>query len=203
MATIQSQPLAARFFCGVRDQILGLGGEADDEARAAIAGLAQRREDVGIFGELQRRRRAVFLELLRRGLDPPIGHGRGADRDLDRQRRLARLEHVARGFDMRRTVTPGGSGSAVGPGDQHRLGAGARQRGRDGVALLARGAVGEIAHRVDRLVRRAAGDERAAALERTGRRASPRWRRRSPAARPCGLARSRPRRARRHWGRCA
>ena len=56
------------------------------------------------------------------------------------------------------------------PADQRHLGAGARRRRGNGVALLAGRAVGDIAHRIDRLVGRAGGDQHALALERLRRR---------------------------------
>ena len=89
--------------------------------------------------------------------------------------------------------------------DQRHLGAGGCRRRGDGVALLAGGAVGDVAHRIDRLVRRAGGDQHALALAaaaRVARRAIFRPRRRSPAARPCGRARARPLPpSRPRWGR--
>ena len=68
---------------------------------------------------------------------------------------------------------------------------------RDGMALPAGGAVGDVAHRIDRLVRRAGGDEHALAGERALRARLRRAeeplerRRRSRAARPCGRGRTR------------
>ena len=89
---------------------------------------------------------------------------------------------------------------------QHDVGAGRCGRCGDGVALLAGRAVGDVAHRIDRLVRRPRGDDDALAGERAlagvRRRAASPPRRRSPPAPPCG--RCRLRRAppsRRHWAR--
>ena len=45
------------------------------------------------------------------------------------------------------------------PGDQHRVGAERRGGGGDRIALLARGMVGDVAHRIDRLLRRSGGDQ--------------------------------------------
>lgn len=53
-----------------------------------------------------------------------------------------------------------------GAADQNRVGAQRGEGGRDRVALLAGGAIGDIAHGVDRLVRRARGDEGAFARKR-------------------------------------
>ena len=61
--------------------------------------------------------------------------------------------------------TPDGSGTFTGPVTSvtaPRRGG----RGSDGVALLAGGTVGDVAHRIDRLVRRAGGDDDAPASER-------------------------------------
>ena len=52
------------------------------------------------------------------------------------------------------------------PADQRHVGAGARGGCGDGVALLAGRTVGDIAHRIDRLVRRARRDQHALAFER-------------------------------------
>ena len=65
----------------------------------------------------------------------------------------------------RTTCVPGGSGSRRGPGHQRHVRALVAERSRDRVALLARRAVGDVAHRVDRLVRRSARDQRADAGE--------------------------------------
>ena len=135
--------------------------------------------------------------------DAPIGDGGGEDGDIGRQR-LPRPPPASRARSRHaRSSTPAGSGRSTGPGDQRHLGAGLRRRPRDGVALLAGGAVGDVAHRIDRLVRRPGGDEHVLAGERTARRRQQALdgRRRSPAARPCGRARSRPRPWRRRWGR--
>ncbi len=105
--------------------------------------------------------------------------------------------------------TPGGSASATGPEMRRHARAELRRRRRDGVTLLAGGAVGDIAHRIDRLVRRAAGHQHMAARERQparGRTTAPQKLldalRRSPALPPCApdpLRRARP--SRRRWAR--
>jgi hypothetical protein len=56
---------------GVLDNLLGLGGEAHHQLRAVrISG--EQREDVGVLGERERRRRLAFLELLRGGFGAPV-----------------------------------------------------------------------------------------------------------------------------------
>src|SRR5438270_13257757 len=57
--------LARQLLAGMAHDVGGLGGEADDEARPAITGLAQRLEDVRVLGPLERRRPAILLDLLR------------------------------------------------------------------------------------------------------------------------------------------
>ncbi len=74
--------------------------------------------------------------------------------------------NMSRAVSTCTTITPGGSGTFTGPLISV-TSAPARCRGRgDGVALLAGGAVGDIAHRIDRLVRRTGGDQHAFAFER-------------------------------------
>ena len=65
------------------------------------------------------------------------------------------------------TSTPAGSASLRRAADQRDARAQRGGLGGDGRALLAGGAVGDVAHRIDRLVRRAAGDQHVAAGERT------------------------------------
>ena len=104
-------------------------------------------------------------------------------------------------LSTRTVFTPGGSGRVTGPRHQRHVGAGRGRRARDRVALLAGRTVGDVAHRIDRLVRRARRDDDALSGERLARlpELAPRSRRRSPAARPCGrgpLRRSPPSRRR-------
>ena len=150
----------------IGDDILGLGGEADHQFRPAVAGFGQRREDVGILDQFQRGQRSgLFLQLRGRGVGAPIGDRGGTNRDIGRQRSLACRQHLARrldahDFDARRIGLVGRAR------DQHAIGAEPRQRSGNGMALAAGGAVGDVAHGIDRLLRRAAGDERAAAAQR-------------------------------------
>ena len=74
------------------------------------------------------------------------------------QRRLDRGEHLGGGLDL----DDGGAGRArrLGrAGDEGDAGAAAGERRGDGAALAAGRAVGDVAHRVDRLVGRPGGDE--------------------------------------------
>ena len=56
LARIQSQPLRCRFASALATTFVGLGGKADDQRRPVVAALRERREDVGVFDEAQRRR---------------------------------------------------------------------------------------------------------------------------------------------------
>ncbi len=67
---------------------------------------------------------------------------------------------ISRALSTRRTATPGGSGRLTGPRDQGDLRPGLGQGLGDGVALASGRAVGDVADRIDRLVRRTAGHER-------------------------------------------
>ena len=73
---------------------------------------------------------------------------------------------ISRAVSTLHDVHAGRIGQIHRPADQRHLGAGARRRRGNGVALLAGRTVGDIAHRIDRLVRRAGGDQHALALER-------------------------------------
>ena len=134
--------------------------------RPVVAAGRDARQDVRVLDEAQDRRPlAVLLQLLAGlGLDPPVGNGGRHDRDIDRQRRLARRQHLPRGLD--RDQPDPGRGRLLGrPRDQHGLGPQRGQRGGDRVPLLARGMVRQVSHRVDRLARRAACHQRAPAGE--------------------------------------
>ena len=113
----------------------------------------------------QWRAAAVFFQLVPGdAFDPPVGDRGGHHRDIDRERGLAGGQHLRRGLD-RHQLYPGRGRLLRRTRNQHRLGAERGERGRDRMALLARGMVGDIAHRVDRLARRAAGDQGATSGE--------------------------------------
>ena len=131
--------------------------------------------------------------------DAPVGDGGGEDRDVGGQRLLHRRQHLLRGFHLddasRRQdrAAPPARSPASRPRPRGRRGRGNR------VALLAGGTVADEAHRIDRLMRRAGGDDHALAGERARgfrlRQQALRRRRRSPAAPPCGRRRASPRSA--------
>ena len=160
--------LAAALVDGVGDQVLGLGGEAHDQRGTPGAGLRQGGQDVRVGRKLQRRRLGARLLLdlgAGRPRHLPVGDGGGTDRDVDRAGREAGRQHLVGRVDVDRA-------HARRIGDRHRathqrdLGAEPREGRRDGMALLARGMVGDVAHRIDRLARRARRHQRALAGQR-------------------------------------
>ena len=95
--------LGAALGGGVGDQVLGLGGKADDEARTLGAGSCDRGEDVRVLGKLQRRLAALvlLLELVGRLVGcAPIGDGSGADGDVGGKRLERRGKHLMRRLDL-------------------------------------------------------------------------------------------------------
>ena len=97
---------------------------------------------------------------------------------------------MSRALSTLTTVTPGGSGTFTGPDTSVTAAPAAAAAAGDGVALLAGRAVGDVAHRIDRLVGRPGGHQHALARQRAGAlpQAAPAPPRRSPAAPPCGRA---------------
>ena len=94
----------------------------------------------------------------------PVGHGGGEDGDVGRQRLAHGLQHLARGLDAD-DLHAGRIGQVGRAADEDHVGAERRGLGGDRRALLAGGAVGDVAHGVDGLVRGAAGDEHVPAGE--------------------------------------
>ena len=83
------------------------------------------------------------------------------------------------------TSTPRGGGRCTGPGNQHHAGAARRGGFGQRVAHLAAGAVGDVAHRVERLLRGPGGDQHGLAFQvAASAQLRARWRRRSPPGRP-------------------
>ena len=66
------------------DHLLGLRREADQQARALLAG-AELGQDVARRHELELGRAVAFLELGRRRLDAPVGDRRDEDRGVGGQ----------------------------------------------------------------------------------------------------------------------
>ncbi len=95
-ATIQSHPLRFEFRAGVIEKIFGLGGKADDEPRPLLANGGKASRAIGIFDERERGDAAFlfFQFFIGDRIDAPIGDRRGTDRDIDRQRRFRRRQHL-------------------------------------------------------------------------------------------------------------
>ena len=136
--------LARSFALGVVNDLFRLGGKTHDQTWPAAVHLAQRRQNVGIFHQVQRRRPAasvLFHLLLGLTGDAPIGHGGGTDGDIGGQGRFTGRQHLGGGFDVPDRYAAG-VGLIIGAGDQHHLGTQPGQGGGNGVALLTRGTVG-------------------------------------------------------------
>ena len=126
------------------------------------------RKDVGIFNERQVRRglAGFFLEFPLAGIGhAPVGDGGGEDGHIRWQCAFDRLQHVAGGFHMQNfDIRRVGQGHR--PADQHHLGAGGGGGCGYGVTLFAGRAVGDVAHRIDRLMGWARCDQHALSCER-------------------------------------
>ena len=106
-----------------------------------MSGFSQRKSMVGAG--------LVFLILFWLRLSrPPVGDGGGENGNIGRQCRFDRRQHLARRFDMHDRHA-GRIGQIDRTADQRHVGAGGRGRRRNGVALLARRAVGDVAHRIE------------------------------------------------------
>ena len=116
---------------------------------------------------MQRRHLALVLfELMRaRTLHAPIGDSGGGDEHIGRQRGFNSGQHFTRRIDMLhlRAIRVG---QRHRPRYKHHLGTGLDRRCGQRMALLAGGAVGNIAHRVNRLMRGAGGDNHPFARQR-------------------------------------
>jgi hypothetical protein len=95
---------------------------------------------------------------------PPVGDRCDRDEDVRRELRLYRIMHLDRGLDLHRRHAVG-NGKLRRAGDQTHIRAQPRQRLGDGIALLAGRMIGDEAHRIERLARRAGGDHGAEAGE--------------------------------------
>jgi hypothetical protein len=102
---------------------------------------------------------AALLELLVRcARDTPVRNRGGEHGDVSGQRRTHGLQHLGRGLDLDHVDTCKRR-RADRSGHERDTGAEPRSLGGDGRSLLAGGPVRDIAHGIDRLVRRTAGDK--------------------------------------------
>jgi hypothetical protein len=82
---------------------------------------------------------------------------------------LVTASRISRALSTCVTFTPAGSGMVTGPETSVTSAPSRARCGGDGVALFAGRAVGDVAHRIDRLVRRARRDDDPSARERLRR----------------------------------
>ena len=122
----------------VRDEIVRLRRKSHDQRRPARIAPCDGGEDVGVLGQLERRRPLpILFELCRRRLcDAPIGDGGGGDEEVGRERGLDRRQHLARRLDAPHHH-PRRIGQRDGARHQHHLGAGGGGGDGQRVALLA------------------------------------------------------------------
>ena len=158
LATIQSQRFFGELDLRVGDDVLGFGGESDEEFGASRA-LRERCEDVVVFdeGEDPRGAAGVLLDLLWSAFDPPVGDGGDEDRGVGGEGGFDRGGHVARGLYVDASYA-GGCFEGDRAGDQGHARTFCGDRGGYREPLFSRGAVGDVAHRVDRLMSGARGD---------------------------------------------
>jgi hypothetical protein len=124
--------------------------------------MADRGEDVRILHHLEGGRplaRHLLHLLAAFAFRAPVGDGGDEHARIRRQLGLDGRQHLPSGLDAGH-CTPAGSAMRDRAGDQSDVGAQTGKGGGDGVALLARRAVGDVAHRVDRLMGGAGGDRR-------------------------------------------
>src|SRR4029079_13234461 len=141
---------------GIRRNILGFSGKSDHQVGPLRFSLGDRCKDVRILDQWQLRRgfAGLFLELLLGGIGhTPVCDRGSEDRDVGRQRTLDRIKHFtgAFNFDYLESVWISHLHRSA---YQRDVGAGGSSCGGDCMTLLARRAVSDIAHRVNRLLRR-------------------------------------------------
>src|SRR5574340_855250 len=154
----QRQILHATFLLGMLREILALGGKAHAERR--IRQARDMCQDIRVGRQFQRERRRAFLDLLfARMRDAVIRHRRHTDKNIAiTDVPLHRLEHL-RGAHHIHSLRATRLGERRRAGHQHHFRA-LLQRGlRDGIAHLAGTAVGNAAHRIDRLIGRPGSDQ--------------------------------------------
>ena len=137
---VGEDPVAAfapPLFLGVAQEVVGFGGEADDEFRARFSFPREALKDIRRFFQFQLGARLVFFDFVA-GLASrtPIADRRHADGDIHRQRGFAGFVHLGGAFYILEARHAGRFGGA-GPADEQRLGAHCGERFGDGVSLFA------------------------------------------------------------------
>ena len=155
-------------FCsGVLHHIVCFGSKADHQLRSLCATLADPRKNIWIFCKFQLGHDTIlFFQFARLRCDnPPISHRRSTDRGIRWQRRLHRRGHLLRCLN-RNYCNPVWCSDLCRARDKNHLTPKCRKRCGDRTALRARGPVGNIAHRINRLMRWARGHNDAATRKR-------------------------------------
>ena len=150
------------------DDRIGLGRKADDQTWARAGVFRNGGQNVGVFREFQRRgtARAILLHLGTGGIgNAPVRHGGRHHGRIHRQGGLHGLQHLAGGFhpDHLNALRRRHAGRA---GHEHHLRPQIAQRRRQRRALRPGRAVGNIAHRINRLMRRTRGHKNAPPRQR-------------------------------------
>ena len=166
IADQQRHVLAHALLVAVDVEIAAFRRETD--AVRWIRQLRDRGEDVGILDEVERRQRLAgrLLDLvIAHVIDAPVGDGRHRDEDVGVRRGVHDgVVHLLRGLHILAIDAPRRF-QRDRPGDQMHVGAGLRGRARERKPHLARRAVRDAAHRIERFERRTGGDQHAASAQ--------------------------------------
>ena len=154
---------------GVHEHVVGLGGEAHHVLVGALA-RGQSSQDVGVLRERHIGKRRIVTALLQLAIGrirrTQIGHSGGENGGIGgREHGCGSGQHVA-GRLHGHHFHAGGRGKGHRPRHEHHPRAGGRGGLGDGVTHLARGIVGDVAHRIDGLHRGARRHEHRAASKR-------------------------------------
>ena len=154
---------------GVHEHVVGLGGEAHHVLVGALA-RGQSSQDVGVLRERHIGKRCIVAALLQlavgRVCRTQIGYSGGEDGGIGgREHGCGSGQHIA-GRLHGHHFHAGGRGKGHRPRHEHHPRAGGRGGLGDGVTHLARGIVGDVAHRIDGLHRGARRHEHRAASKR-------------------------------------
>ncbi len=145
---------AAALGDGMFQHIIGLRGKADQQTRALLVLRQARRECRDFRPAGGRRPRPLFLILLLLAMSGRQSATAAAITAISAGSSASQAASISRAVVTRCKLDAEGAGSSTGPDTSTRVGARPRQGRGDGIALLAGGAVGEEAHRIERLMRR-------------------------------------------------